>query len=181
MKYITAFTVLIVIPLVFLTAESHDLTKKILPHIILESDDGSYADGRIWDSSVLQGKITLLVYFDPDERKKGEIFMPTLEAFERDLDFSQFQTILIVNLKATLIPGFLIKTVIKGQAKDHPKRNYIFDDNSVLVKNWRLGDDEYNTLVTNEAGRVIYSHSGKWKEGEISIMDSLIRSLVRRN
>ena len=42
--------------------------------------------------------ITLLVYFDPDERDKGKIFMSTLEAFERDLDlctgtgFSAFKT-----------------------------------------------------------------------------------------
>ena len=133
MKYYTAFIVLIVIPLIFLTAESLSSKIKTLPYIILEGDNGSYANGNRWDSSILQGKITLLVYFDPDERDKGKIFMPTLEAFERDLDFSQFQTILIVNLKATLIPCFLIKTVIKGQAKDHPGRNYVFDDNSVLV------------------------------------------------
>ena len=144
MKYITALILLIVIPLVLLTAKPPASTIRPLPHLVLEGKDGSYADGSRWDSSSLQGKITLLVYFDPDERDKGKIFMPTLEAFERDLDFSQLQTILIVNLKATLIPGFLIKVVIKSQAKDHPKRNYIFDDT-------------YNTLVINEESRVIYS------------------------
>ncbi len=172
---------LIFIPFILLAAESPDPGIGILSHIILEGNDGSYADGGRWDSTILQGKITLLVYFDPDERDKGEIFMPTLEAFERDLDFGQFQTILIINLEATLIPGFLIKTVIKGQAKNHPKRNYIFDDNSVLVKSWELEDNEYNTLVIDEKSRVIYSHSGKWREGEILILDSLIRSRVRRN
>ncbi len=162
-------------------AESPDQGTQILQQIILERDNGSYANGKRWDSSILQGKITLLVYFDPDERDKGKIFMPTLEAFEEDLDFSQFQTILIVNLKATLIPGFLIKTVIKGQAKDHTKRNYVFDNNSVLVKSWKLTDNEYNTLVIDEVSRVIYSHSGEWEDGEILILNSLIRSHVRRN
>ena len=181
MKYYTAFIVLILIPFVFLTAESPVSTIKILPQIILDGKDGSCPNGQRWDSSILQGKTTLLVYFDPDERDKGEIFMPTLEAFERDLDFSQFQTVLIVNLKATIIPGFLIRTVIKSQAKDNLKRNYVFDNNSVLVKTWKLDDNEYNTLVIDKESRVIDRHSGKWKEGEILILDSLIRSHVRRN
>ena len=116
MKYFTTFIVLIAIPLVFLTAESPASTIRILPHIILEGDDGSYANGKRWDSSVLQGKITLLVYFDPDERDKGKIFMPTLEAFERDLDFSQFQTILIVNLKAPEVQQIELNVGVKDDA-----------------------------------------------------------------
>ena len=178
MKYFIAFIVLIVVPFIFLSAESPISTTRILPRISLEGDNGSYANGDRWDSSMLQGKITMLVYFDPDERDKGKIFMPTLEAFERDLDFSQFQILLIVNLKATWIPDLLIKAAIKSQATAYPRRNYVFDDNSVIVKRWGLDDDEYNTLVINEESRVIYSHSGKWKEGEISIMDLLIRSHV---
>ena len=181
MKYFIAFIVLIVVPFIFLSAESPASTTGILPRITLEGDDGSYANGDRWDSSMLQGKITMLVYFDPDEKSKGEIFMPTLEAFERDLDFSRFQTLLILNLKATWIPNVLIKALINSQVTAHPKRNYVFDNNSVLVKRWGLDDDEYNILVINEESRVIYSHSGKWKEGEISIMDLLIRSHVKRH
>ena len=178
MKYFLAFIILIGIPFINLSAEPSFSTIEILPLITLDGDNGSYANGDRWDSSMLQGKITMLVYFDPDERGKGEIFMPTLEAFERDLDFNRFQILLIINLKATWIPDLLIKAAIKNQATAHPKRNYVFDNNSVLVKRWGLDDDEYNTLVIDEESRVIYSHSGKWKGGEISIMDSLIRSYV---
>ncbi len=181
MKYFIAFIVLNSVPFIFLSAESPDLTTKILPRISLEDDKGSYANGDRWDSAMLQGKITMLVYFDPDEKSKGEIFMPTLEAFERDLDYKHFQILLIVNLKATWIPDLLIKAVINSQVKSYPQRNYLFDNNSVLVKRWNLNDNDYNTLVIDEESRVIYSHSGKWKEGEISIIDLLIRSHVQRN
>ncbi len=177
LKYFITVIVLIVIPFIFVSAESSYLTG-ILPHITLEGNDGSFANGDRWDSLMLQGKITMLVYFDPDERAKGEIFMPTLEAFERDLDFSQFQILLIVNLKATWIPGLLIKAAINNQATAHPSRNYIFDNNSVLVNSWGLDDNEYNTLIIDEESRVIYSHSGKWNEGEILLMDLLLRSQV---
>lgn len=181
MRYFSVILVFILAPLVALAADSFNSPPIALPQIILEGDDGSYANGKRWDSSILLGKITLLVYFDPDKRESGKIFMPTLEAFERDLDFSTFQTILIVNLKATLIPGFLVRGAIKSQAKDHPTRSYIFDGNSVLVRTWALHDNEYNTLVINEEGRVIYRHSGEWEEGEIIVMDSIIRSHVKRN
>ena len=180
LKIYVAFIALIIIPSGFLFTEFTSGAIEILPPITLAGDNGGYANGYEWDSSMLQGKITMLVYFDPDERDKGKIFMPTLEAFERDLDFSQFQILLIVNLKATWIPDLLIKAAIKSQATAHTKRNYIFDDNSVLVKKWGLDDNEYNTLVIDEESRVIYNHSGKWKEGEILLMDSLIRSHVKR-
>ena len=178
MKHFTIFIVLNIIPLVFLIAQPSDSPIPNLQHIILEGKNGSYADGRRWDSSILQGKITLLVYFDPDERDKGKIFMPILEAFERDLDFSKFQTIFIVNLESTLIPSILIKAAIRSQSKNHLERNYIFDGKSVLVQNWGLDENEYITLVINEKSRVVFSHTGKWKEGEILILDSLIRSLL---
>ena len=181
LKYFIAFIVLNFVPFIFLSAESPVLTTKILPRISLEDDKGSYANGDRWDSAMLQGKITMLVYFDPDEKSKGEIFMPTLEAFERDLDYNHFQILLIVNLKATWIPDLLIKAAINSQVKSYPQRNYLFDNNSVLVKRWNLDDNEYNALVIDEESRVIYSHSGKWEEGEILIIDSLIRSHVKRH
>ncbi len=177
MKNFTIFMVLNIVPLVLSAAQTSDSLIQNLPHIILEGKNGGYADGGKWDSSVLQGKITLLVYFDPDERDKGEVFMPTLEAFERDLDFRKFQTMLIVNLKSTRIPGFLIKSAIKRQSKDHPKRNYIFDAESVLVQNWGLADNEYITLVIDEKSRVVFYHTGRWKEDEIAVLASLVRSL----
>ncbi len=177
MKNFTIFMVLNVVPLLLSAAKPSDSPIQNLPHIILEGKNGGYADGRRWDSSVLQGKITLLVYFDPDERDKGEVFMPTLEAFERDLDFRKFQTMLIVNLKSTCIPGFLIKAAIKNQSKEHPKRNYIFDSKSVLAQDWGLADNEYITMVINEESRVVFYHTGRWEEDEIAVLDSLVRSL----
>jgi len=178
LKYFTIFIVLNIISLALLVAQPSDSPILNLSHIVMEGKNGSYADGGKWDSSILKGKITLLVYFDPDERDKGEIFMPTLEAFEQDLDFSKYQTMLIVNLEATIIPSFLIKAAIRSQMKDHPERNYIFDDKSVLVQKWGLPENEYTTLVINEESRVVFSHTGEWKEGEILVLNALIRSLV---
>jgi predicted transcriptional regulator len=150
-----------------------------LTAVTLEGDNGSYYTGEAWDSSMLQGKTTMLMYVDPDEKNKGEVFKPTIEAFERDLDFNKFQILVILNLNATWKPDFVIRSLMKSKLTDYPKRTYILDTNSVLVKEWGLTDNEYNTLVINDESKVIYSHSGKWKEGEIDKINVLIRSEVK--
>ncbi len=148
---------------------------KPLKNITIKGDDGGYVIGGDWNSSMLKGKTTMLMYVDPDEQPKGEIYKPTIEAFERDLDFNKFQILVILNLKATWKPDFLIKSLVKNKVGDYPKRIYILDKNSILVKSWGLADNEYNTLVLNKQAKVIYSHSGIWKDGEIDKINSLIR------
>ena len=153
--------------------------QKPLPTVTLEGDTGGYYNGDSWDSSLLKGKTTMLMYVDPDEKNKGELFKPTIEAFEKELDFSKFQILVILNLDATWKPNALIKKMMKSKITDYPKRTYILDNTSVLVKKWGLNDDEYNTLVINSEAKVIYSHSGEWTTDEMRQIDTLVRSEVK--
>lgn len=151
-----------------------------LSALSLQGDTGGYVEkGMTWSSAMLHGKTTMLMYVDPDEKSKGEIFKPTIEAFERDLDFDKFQILVILNLKATWKPNTLINTLVKNKMKDYPKRIYVLDKESVLVKAWDLKDEAYNTLLIDEKAKVIYSHSGEWKKGEIKEIDTLIRKRVK--
>ena len=148
---------------------------KSLEDVTISDDDGGYYVGGAWSSSMLKGKITMLMYVDPDEKNKGEVFKTTIESFERDLDFNKFQILVILNLKATWKPNVIIESLMKSKITDYPKRMYVLDKNSILVKRWGLKNDEYNTLVINEQAKVIYSHSGKWQNSDISKINSLIR------
>ncbi len=150
-----------------------------LPLISLADENGGYYNGEAWDSSILQGKTTLLMYVDPDENSKGEVFKPSIEAFEEELDFRKFQILVIINLQATWKPIFMIRSFMKNKVTDFPKRTYVLDNNSVLVKKWGLTDNEYNTLVIDRESKVVYSHSGIWKKDEITQIDRLIRSQVK--
>ena len=153
--------------------------KQPLPPVTLEGYAGSHYNGDAWDSSILKGKTTMLMYVDPDEKNKGEIFKPTIEAFERDLDFSKFQIFVILNMDATWKPNILIEKMMKSKLTDYPKRTYILDYESVLVKQWGLNDNEYNTLIFNSDAKVIYSHSGEWNESEMTKIDTVVRSEVK--
>ena len=149
-----------------------------LPTIVLEGDSGGYYSGKSWNSEVLKGKTTMLMYVDPDEKDKGEIFKPTIAGFEKDLDFDKFQILVIINLNATWKPDALIKKMMKSKLDEHPKRTYILDADSVLVKGWNLPDDEYNTLIINKEGKVIYQHQGEWSGTEIQTINTLVQKVV---
>jgi len=155
-------------------------TSKGLKEVTLQGADGGYYNtNATWSSSMLKGKTTMLMYVDPDEKNKGEIFKPTIEAFERDLDFNKFQIVVILNLKATWKPNLLIESLMKSKLTDYPKRIYVLDKDSILVNKWGLKNDEYNTLVINKQEKVIYSHSGEWTNNDISKINSLIRAEVK--
>ena len=145
----------------------------------LAGDNGGYFNGDAWNSSMLKGKTTMLMYVDPDEKSKGEVFKPTIEGFEKDLDFSKFQILVIINLNATWKPDAIIKKMMKSKVDTYPKRTYILDAKSVLVKAWGLPDDEYNTLIINDNGEVIYAHSGDWSAEDMKKINTLVRSEVK--
>jgi len=151
-----------------------------LSPLSLQGDTGGYVEkGMVWSSAMLHGKTTMLMYVDPDEKSKGKVFNSTIEAFEKELDFDKFQILVILNLKATWKPNALIKKLLKDKSKDYPKRIYVIDKESVLVKAWGLKDDAYNILLIDEKAKVLYTHLGAWKQDEIKEIDTLIRKRVK--
>jgi len=155
-------------------------TENPLPTIVLEGDNGGYYNETAWNSEMFKGKTTLLMYVDPDEKSKGEVFKPTIEAFEKELDFDKFQIVVIINLDATWKPDALIRTMMKSKITDYPKRTYVLDVHSSLVKGWDLPDDEYNTLVINKDGRVVYQHAGTWEDAQMKKVDNTVRELLKK-
>ena len=147
-----------------------------LTNVTLEGKTGGYFTGGAWHSSMLKGKTTMLMYVDPDEKGKGEVFKPTIEKLEREIDFKKFQIVVILNLGATWKPNFLIKKLSESKLKDYPKRIYVFDKQSVLSQKWGLKDNAYNVVVIDGSMKPVYSHSGKWEKEDIKKIDTLIRA-----
>jgi len=151
-----------------------------LKDVTLDNENGGYIDGKVWSSKVLEGKTTMLMYVDPDERGKGEIFKSIIEGLEQDMDFNKFQIMVVLNLKATWKPNMIIMKLLKDKAKDYPQRIYVVDKDSVLVNAWDFKDDEYNVSVIDKNKNLIYSHSGDWNELEMNNINKVIRSEVKK-
>jgi len=170
---------LLILPLLLTSLFAEVDTTKPLPTLVLEENNGGFYDGSSWSSELLKGKTTMLMYVDPDEKNKGEVFKTTIEGFEKDLDFSKFQILVIINLNATWKPDAIIKKMMKSKVDTYPKRTYILDSQSVLVKGWNLPDDEYNTLIIDQNAKVIFQHAGDWDEAQMQEVNTLVRSEVK--
>ena len=97
---------------------------KTLPAVTLSGDSGYYS-GKEWSSDMLKGKITMLMYVDPDEKSKGENFKPYIERMERELNFDRFQIVVVLNIGSTWKPKFIIKKLMGDKLKNI-RRGYMF-------------------------------------------------------
>ena len=169
-----------ILPLLFMSLSlfANPAINTTLSNAVLDKDDGGYVKGGAWNSSMLEGKTTLLMYVDPDEKSKGEVFKPTIEAFEKELNFSKFQILVILNLHATWKPNVIIEKLLKNKMEEYPQRIYVVDKESVLVKKWKMNDDEYNVHVLDPQAKVLFSHAGEWKKEDMIKADKLVRKTV---
>ena len=149
-----------------------------LKELTLSGDNGGIITGEEWNSRMLKDKTTIMMYVDPDKKSDGELVTPIIELFENDLDLNKFQILMVVNLEATWRPNAIIKALVKSKAKDNPNRTYIVDAKSILVKEWKLANDEYNVVVIDNSSKIIYSHIGEWKKSELVELDKLVRKQV---
>ena len=151
---------------------------KPLANVTLSGDSGYYS-GKEWNSNMLNGKTTMLMYVDPDEKSKGENFKPYIEKMEKELDFNKFQIVVVLNTGSTWKPKLLIKKLMKDKLKKYPKRVYVFDNDSILAKRWGLKNDEYNVVLINKNIEPIYVHSGKWTKAEMEKFFNLVKDNVK--
>jgi uncharacterized protein len=145
-----------------------------LPGVVLSGRDGGLVAGGDWRSESLLGKVTTLMYVDPDEKELNEHVEQALkkENFPRD----RYGSIGVVNTAATWKPDSAIRMVLKNKQKEFPESTYVMDRRKVLVDRWQLTDDTYHVLTLDKSGRVIYSKSGRLNDSDIRDLIKAIRS-----
>lgn len=160
----------IALPLMALTI---DMTP---PEVTLEGDTGAKIDGSPWHSSMLQGKVHVLFYVDPDEKDTNNAFSEALKAEE--LDRSQFASVAIINMAATWLPNFAIASKLKEKQEKYPDTLYVKDLDKVLVKAWEIADDSSNVLIFNKSGQLIYIKEGQISDAEIPQVVALVKAAL---
>ncbi len=149
-------------------------TGKQLLDVTLAGKSGGRVDGSPWRSDEITGKVYTLLYVDPDESKTNEHVERALkkEKFPRD----RYGSIAVVNTAATWKPDSMIRMVMKGKQKDYPDSVYVMDRDKVLVKKWKLADDNYHVLTFDASGRLIYQKAGKLSDSDIRELVQVIRA-----
>ena len=145
-----------------------------LPEVTLQGNSGGMSDDTPWRSSSLKGKVHVLLYMDPDERKKAMPFLDRLN--QADLPKDGYSTVAIVNLAATWMPNAVLKAILGRKQKELRNTQFIFDKNKTLIKAWGMKDDASNVIVLDKQMRVLFFKSGVLSKQEKEKLFRLIRS-----
>jgi len=131
----------------------------VLPPLTIEKKNGSNSNGKAWYSQSLQGRVHVLLYMDPDERKEAMPFLDTLNS--KNFDEKKYSTVAVINLAAMWMPNFVLETMLKDKQKELRNTTFIFDKTKYLVQKWQLKDDASNVLIVDAKGKLLYQKSGK--------------------
>ena len=148
---------------------------QVPPSVTIEGDNGGRTDGKAWSSSVLKGKVHVLFYVDPDEKDLNNAFADALKA--KKFSRKKFNSVAIINLAATWLPNAMIELKLKEKQKKFPDTIYVKDKKKILVKQWKLADDNSDILIFNKKGELIYKKFGK--VSDVEIIDVL--KLIEKN
>ncbi len=145
---------------------------KVPSSITLDGNNGGKTDGSAWKSNMLKGKVYILFYVDPDERKLNEPLTQALK--KRHFDRKKYASVAMINLAATWLPNAILESKLKAKQKEFPDTIYVKDKKKVLVKKWGLADDNSDILIFDKKGELIYKKFGKLSEKEITSVLALI-------
>jgi len=145
---------------------------KVPSSIILDGDNGGKTNGSAWNSSMLKGKVHILFYVDPDERKLNESLTQALK--KRHFDRNKYASVAMINLAATWLPNAILESKLKAKQKEFPDTIYVKDKKKVMVSKWKLADDNSDILIFDKNGKLIYKKFGKLSSKEIKGVLALI-------
>ncbi len=145
---------------------------KVPPNVVLSGKDGGRVDGTAWNSSMLKGKVHIMFYVDPDERKLNE---PLTEALKkRHFDRKKYGSVAVINLAASWLPNAVLEAKLKAKQKEFPDTIYVKDKEKIVLKKWNLADDNSDILLFDKNGKLIYQKYGKLSNREIKTLLALI-------
>ena len=128
------------------------------------------------DHPQFKGKVLYIAYIDPDEKDMNNHVEDALIK-ERDsggLDKARYQSFGIVNLKASMMPNFLIKSAIKSK-QEKTGALALLDYDYTILNLWGLKNDSYDGVVFDKERICRYVYNGKLPPEELTKMIQIIK------
>ena len=145
-----------------------------LPVVKLAGDDGKLVNGKPFSTEIMKGKMFLFFYVDPDVRKKNDDFVNAIKAqnFPKD----KLGSVVVINMAATWLPNFALNKIVKKKQQEFPDTIYVKDYKKVFVKKWGLKDNEYDVLLFDKDGKLLFYKEGKLTKEDTQRVIQLIKS-----
>jgi predicted transcriptional regulator len=133
--------------------------------VSLSGDAGGRTDGTPWSSDTLKGKVWAVFYVDPDHEDAN----PDLEKAMKNENYprDKYGSVAIINMAATWKPNAIISSVLKSRQEEFPDTVYVKDMDKALVGKWKLTDSDYDVMVFDKQGAVVYAKDGAFSKQDI--------------
>jgi predicted transcriptional regulator len=143
------------------------------PAITLSGDAGGKTDGTPWSSEAQKGKVWTLFYVDPDHESAN----PELEKDMKAANFphDKYATVAVINMAATWKPNAIISSVLKSRQEEFPDTTYVKDMDKALVEKWKMTDSQYDVVVFDKQGAVLFARDGEFSKQDIQTCIEAIR------
>jgi predicted transcriptional regulator len=128
------------------------------------------------DHPQFKGKVLYIAYVDPDEKDTNNHVEDALKK-EKDsggLDKTRYEGFGIVNLKASMMPNFLIKSAIKSK-QEKTGAIIILDLDYTILNQWGLKNDSSDVVVLDKERICRYVYNGKLPQEELTKMIQIIK------
>lgn len=146
--------------------------------ITLSGKNGGKLNGNAWNSKDMRGNLTVLFYVDPDQRDLNNDLSETLKA--KDYSPQQVSYVAAINMKATWLPNFVIKKLLKKKQERYPNTTYLKDFRKFFVKKWGLKDHSNQVVIFDQNLNLIYSKAGQHQKNDIKNVINLIESHIKK-
>jgi predicted transcriptional regulator len=128
------------------------------------------------DHPQFKGKVLYIAYVDPDEKDTNNHVEDALKK-EKDsggLDKTRYEGFGIVNLKASMMPNFLIKSAIKSK-QEKTGALILLDYDYTILNLWGLKNDSSDVVVLDKERICRYVYNGKLPPEELTKMIQIIK------
>ena len=175
LKYLNILMILIMLVSPLFESEAN---ADVYSPVILSGDNGGLCGGADWKSSSLKGKVNLVLYVDPDKQSWVKPLVVKLDSAHFAPD--SLGITFVLNTDATIIPDFLIRNRVQKKAKTSPEIAYVLDRTKMLVRKWKLKDDNINVLLLDASGNIIQKHHGQMSQEFINQFLTKINQSIKQ-
>ncbi|MBU4583144.1 MAG: YtfJ family protein [Proteobacteria bacterium] len=120
-----------------------------------------------------EGRVMSIFYVDPDE-KDMNVHVEDVLLKDPDLDRkNRYKGLGITNLKATALPNFLIKGIIKSK-QEKTGAIILLDYDYTILNLWGLQNDSSNIVILDKERICRYIYKGKLPPEEVAKMIGII-------
>lgn len=128
------------------------------------------------DSPQYKGKVIVVFYADPGSKDVNNDLQNALKAAREagTLDKKNYEGLGVVNVKDSIVPNFVLRSIIKGK-QEETKATILIDPDYAVLNLWGLTKKASNIIMLDKQRVCRYINKGKVPAADIAKIIALIQ------